>query len=476
MRAQPKPFHEYFRRRSPEPEDFTALPGYYTRRHLFNGVTFQLALATALAIGAFSARLFVVLLLTQAAFLAWLYFRARIVAEGLFVRREPLKHTFTSGENAEVRLEVINSSDLIAGDLIIEELFGPSRNPHVILGLTSGDLPARSARRLTYQRVCDGGMGRHTIGPCLIRMTDPLGIFEFRVPIEECTEIEVQPQVSPIPTLPVRGSTSASGYGTHEISTRGLSVNFSGVRPYTPGDPLRHISWRLSSKGQGLLVKEFERVVNVDVTVLLNLHSLLLTGYKAASTWEFAKDAALAVIQQQLDLGNSVAFATDHVYYEPGVGREHFHTLARRITTLDPCAGAPEPDNESYGFGGGARSGARGGARGPARLLLSHLERIPAGSTLIYVTPYHEREIAESFATLRELHAQGRQIIAVLIDTNSFWPEIRESLSASADLHAIIPTHGIEETIEDFRVSGIIAYRVRNQTDLMESFRIEERA
>jgi uncharacterized protein (DUF58 family) len=61
------------------------------------------------------------------------------------------------------------------------------------------------------------------------------------------------PQPGPMPLSQQAGQGDDGG----AASTRGAE-DFSGHRQYQPGDPLRHIDWRVYSRGQGLFSKQFE--------------------------------------------------------------------------------------------------------------------------------------------------------------------------------------------------------------------------
>lgn len=45
---------------------------------------------------------------------------------------------------------------------------------------------------------------------------------------------------------------------------------FSGVRPAQPGDPLKHIHWKSSSKGQGLMTKSFDEELSGRVAFIMD--------------------------------------------------------------------------------------------------------------------------------------------------------------------------------------------------------------
>ena len=64
----------------------------------------------------------------------------------------------------------------------------------------------------------------------------------------------VYPRPAAEEIMPVWHSDGRKGEGKN----RGAEDDdFQGLRPYCPGDPLQHISWKASARGQGLFTKEF---------------------------------------------------------------------------------------------------------------------------------------------------------------------------------------------------------------------------
>ena len=58
--------------------------------------------------------------------------------------------------------------------------------------------------------------------------------------------------------------------GLHRSPYHGFSVEFSEYRPYIPGDPLRHIDWRVWGRTDRFYVKQFEEETNLKAYLLLD--------------------------------------------------------------------------------------------------------------------------------------------------------------------------------------------------------------
>jgi uncharacterized protein (DUF58 family) len=89
--------------------------------------------------------------------------------------------------------------------------------------------------------------GVHGVGPALVRVRDRLGVFMQEGRLGESCELRAYPNVSrlhrlvaPLRTRPVLGS---------QVSRdRGEGIEFADLRPLGPGDRVRRINWRATSR------------------------------------------------------------------------------------------------------------------------------------------------------------------------------------------------------------------------------------
>ncbi|MCB1745105.1 MAG: DUF58 domain-containing protein [Gammaproteobacteria bacterium] len=59
--------------------------------------------------------------------------------------------------------------------------------------------------------------------------------------------------------------------GLHNAVFKGVSVDFAEHRPYTPGDDIRCVDWRLYARSDRLYVKTFEAETNADLMLALDV-------------------------------------------------------------------------------------------------------------------------------------------------------------------------------------------------------------
>jgi uncharacterized protein (DUF58 family) len=58
--------------------------------------------------------------------------------------------------------------------------------------------------------------------------------------------------------------------GQHRSPYSGVSVEFAQHRPYTAGDDIRHLDWKVYAKTDHLLVKQYQQETNLDLVVLVD--------------------------------------------------------------------------------------------------------------------------------------------------------------------------------------------------------------
>ena len=106
-------------------------------------------------------------------------------------------------------------------------------------------------------------------GPLSIYSDYPLGLLRVGTQIDLNLESIVYPK-------PLSGQVKIieeKSPGGEDVNHSGPgSDDFRGLKSYAPGDPLQRISWRASSRGQGLFTKDFNGLY--DSAAMLDWHSL----------------------------------------------------------------------------------------------------------------------------------------------------------------------------------------------------------
>lgn len=384
-----KRFYEYFKL----DKEYTLLSDFYYRNYqIFNRVTFLFLVFFASIILGLYRNVFFAVPFTFFIFIPILYFIPRQIAQGLKAKRTyPLE--VKEGEKIKISICLENHSWLPLYHFFISDIFHGS-SLKIEKNYISGALESQKVYVISYERVCDAGMGKKEFGPLVVLISDPLGVFEFKVLFELEDHIMVLPAIEQLLPFPVEGTRSSLKSGHYDLPLKGRSITFHGVRDYTPGDPLSHIHWKLSMHRRQLVVKEFEKTVNSQITLLMNMSDKLHMGQGGQSTWEYMRDIALSISDQQLERNNNIQIITNKRTVPFGEGKDFIQYLELLMPDLHP-----EVDKFAEFF------------------VQRSINSIPYASTIFYFSPILPDKIfTQNLMDLKSLVSSHCQIFVILID------------------------------------------------------------
>lgn len=137
--------------------------------------------------------------------------------------------------------------------------------------------------------------------------------------------------------------------GLHKSPFHGFSVEFAEHRVYNPGDPLRHIDWRVYGRTDKLFVKKFEEETNLRCCLALDMSSSMdfRSDEKEPSKKEYAiwiASCLLQLLKRQLDAA-SVVFFEDRITWFSDCRSTHSHyrmlqtELGKKLSAAESRAG-----------------------------------------------------------------------------------------------------------------------------------------
>lgn len=114
-----------------------------------------------------------------------------------------------------------------------------------------------------------GRRGRHQVGPLTLFRTDALGLGRSELSLGGTATLWVYPKTHPVGAvtggLPLHHH---EGEAT-ETSPRG-SLDIREVRPYVPGDEVRHLHWKATARTGQLMIRDYADPHQPQFTVLLD--------------------------------------------------------------------------------------------------------------------------------------------------------------------------------------------------------------
>jgi uncharacterized protein (DUF58 family) len=179
-------------------------------------------------------------------------------------------HTF--GNLAGITITTCNVEPVFAGNVAVFEIrvrAGGQRRAaiHFVFdpqGETRQpfDIVVGESSRICIRAIA-GLRGIFRPGPATVYTEFPLGLFRARCRLRLDLKCLVYPRPISGQLKPSDELNGGAGQDAHVLDSGG--DDFQGLRAYVPGDSLQHISWKASSRGQGLYTKDYTATAGSSV-------------------------------------------------------------------------------------------------------------------------------------------------------------------------------------------------------------------
>jgi uncharacterized protein (DUF58 family) len=161
-------------------------------------------------------------------------------------------------------------------------------------------------RELTYRVRC-ARWGAYRVGRVYLRTHDWLGIFGREKVLDRREPLKVYPSEEHVRNLLKPVETQVFS-GNHVARQKGEGIEFADLRPFVPGDRIRHVNWRASARRGELWINEHHAERNADVVILLDSFAEARRGDR--STLDPALRAAGTLAARYLRQKDRVGFVT----------------------------------------------------------------------------------------------------------------------------------------------------------------------
>jgi len=196
-------------------------------------------------------------------------------------------------------------------------------------------MPFGSRQLLSYRLLANTGL--HTFTGARLKATDPFGLFEARLTVPGDRALLVRPAIQKLRRLYLRPQRVGAQAGAYSARVGGPGIEFYGIRSYSPGDPWRWISWKVSGRFPGnLFINEFEQDRMAQVGLIVDARSRSNAGPGEQSALAHSIQAAASFSELLLSQGNQVGLLVygGHLDWTvPGTGKVQreriLHALAR---------------------------------------------------------------------------------------------------------------------------------------------------
>ncbi len=208
-------------------------------------------------------------------------------------------------------------------------------------------------------------------------------------------------QIKKIENLELLARQVVEGYmiGLHKSPFHGYSVEFAEHRLYNPGDPPRHIDWRVYGRTDKWFVKKYEEETNLRAALVLDCSSSMLFPKEGQiNKLQFSCLCAAAILyllRRQLDAAALALFHEDLFHLTPC--RSTFSHYQQILHKLEETLSLEETGKPTRA----------------AHALHQMAERMPRRSLIILFSDFLdvEESLEASMLALRHLKFQKHEVI-----------------------------------------------------------------
>ncbi|MEI2779279.1 MAG: DUF58 domain-containing protein [Tetrasphaera sp.] len=301
-----------------------------------------------------------------------------------------------------------------AGVVIGESpFFAPEARTHALVAdlAPHGDETAELSCRLIAQR-----WGHYDVGTAIIALTSSFGAFRWSPGQLPDHRVVALPAKEAFTTR--TGMPHPTGIvGLNRGVRRGDGTDVATVRPYAPGDRLRRINWKVSTRTGTLHVTATHADLDTQVLLVVDaFHDLGASGgiAGASSSLDTSVRSATALAEHYLRAGERVGLLVLGAHgiapLAAVAGRAQLRRLRDSLALIRPGTGRGSEDQATA----------------------SLLARIPPGAVVLLLTP------AVSAAALGRCVALARSGMTVLV-IDTLPPAVTAERIGVADLQAIAP-------------------------------------
>ncbi len=257
---------------------------------------------------------------------------------GLRVRMSRGVDRVQAGQSIVAWLEVSNSLRVPKLWLELEERadLPNHETTHVV---TLGGHARRSWR---VETVCHR-RGLYTLGPVVVRSSDPFDLFHTEQEFGEPHQVLVYPRPLDLPRYSVPPA-NLPGEGRFRRRTHYITPNASGLREYAPGDSVNRIHWPSTLRTGRLQVKTFELDPASHLWIVLDLNRSDHAGSGDESTIEYGVTAAASIARLFLAQNRTVglmAFGAGLETVEPDRGNQQLTRVLESLALAQAVGDVP---------------------------------------------------------------------------------------------------------------------------------------
>jgi uncharacterized protein (DUF58 family) len=359
------------------------------------------------------ARFYSHLLLLGVLLLGGARFQVAVLARSIRLTRQPEFWRASVGDIFKEQYEIQNTSRLGGGWVEIHNQMPLpfASGSRLLPRLQPKEKQSFVARTWLTRR------GGFPMGPTLVTVSDPLGLFRSQRRFPADRSLLVLPMV-----FPIRAFLAPPGFlpGGQVIRRKSMDVtpHAAGVRSYIPGDPMKQIHWPTTARRRQLMVKEFEQDPQAEVWIFLDAEDRVQaskeyqTPAMPLESLLFSRKPKLTLPPSTLEYGISIAASLAHYFIDQG--RAVGLVVQDRAYAMIPPERSQRQEMkilETLAFVEGQ------GHLSVSALVGAHARLLPQGSSAILLTPTTAPEL---LMVADDLQRRNLRPVVILLAAASF--------------------------------------------------------
>ena len=168
-----------------------------------------------------------------------------------------------------------------------------------------------------------------------VRLWGPLGLAAAETRQREPATVAIYPRFTALRRLP-RPARTQTFMGNHVSPAQGEGIEPGDIRPFVPGDQIRHVNWRATLRLGGLHVTQHHPERNADVILIVD--TLSAVGRGGATVLDAAVRGAAALAAGYLarkDRVGLIEYGGVLRWVRPGSGRAQLQRLLDTLIRMD---------------------------------------------------------------------------------------------------------------------------------------------
>ena len=246
---------------------------------------------------------------------AWIW--VQVVARSMRVTRQAEFSRASVGDIFKEQFEILNMSPLpgLWVEMYNEMPLPTAAGSRLLTRLRPHEKQSYIARTWLTRR------GGFPIGPTVLTVSDPLGLFRVKKSFPAEKSLVILPMIFPIVSFLSPPGLLPGGQVIRR-KTMDITPHAAGVREYSPGDSMKRIHWPTSARRGQLMVKEFEQDPQAEVWIFLDAQQKV-QAQRSFETPEmpienllFSRKPKLTLPPSTLEYEISIAASLAHYFIE----------------------------------------------------------------------------------------------------------------------------------------------------------------